>query len=445
MDLDFPGRVPGSPMRESSPLFVSGPSSPLHHTPAMPLPPRRFGPPRVSASPSRRHARLLPRRSLVLLVLRRLRSSSSPSARVTPRGGGVPAPGLVAAAPSSLPEPPALVAVAGPLAAVAPRSFVVRPESSTLSLFEERALRADVRHHAHDAALAREQIREMNPRLRALERVSEELADLKAAAMTSTTQLAEAKSRFRRQDQDLQRFRAQLRLAEQKAEYCEKVHKDGEGAAHPTRDVLVERLRVAEAETARSKKGTHAAAVLLGREEDTAADLRNRVAGLERELASADSWREALVEHCRAANADVLRIKAVLEQAKVAITAQRLQIDGPQARVAELQKEVETRSKVSVRDYNRLVDDKLLLQEELHLLREEMDKLHQGMAARLAEQAELADVRSQFAEQTRMVQHHIDTLVDRRAAVRRLEADRDLLRAELTSSGSGALLARNAD
>ncbi|KAI9812827.1 MAG: hypothetical protein M1826_002748 [Phylliscum demangeonii] len=65
---------------------------------------------------------------------------------------------------------------------------------------------------------------------------------------------------------------------------------------------------------------------VLERTPDTAADLRKRVTGLERELASVDSGREALVEDCRAAKADVLRIKEVLEQAKVALRSQRLQI-----------------------------------------------------------------------------------------------------------------------
>ncbi|KAI9821521.1 MAG: hypothetical protein M1826_000643 [Phylliscum demangeonii] len=159
-------------------------------------------------------------------------SSSSPSAPPTPRRGRAPAPGLIAAAPSSLPEPPALIAAIGPSVAAARRSLLVRPEPSALSLFEERALRADVRRHAHDVALAREQIWEMNPRLRALEKGEEELADLKAAAMTSTTQLADEKAQFRKHGQELQRLRAQLRLAEQKADYHQRCHKDGGNAAN---------------------------------------------------------------------------------------------------------------------------------------------------------------------------------------------------------------------
>ncbi|KAI9826776.1 MAG: hypothetical protein M1826_006571 [Phylliscum demangeonii] len=174
--------------------------------------------------------------------------------------------------------------------------------------------------------------------------------------------------------------------------------------------VLVERLRVAEAEAAQSKKRTHAAAVLLGQEKNTAADLRKRVAGLEQELASVDFGREAPVDDCRAAKAGVLRIKGVLEQATVALRSPPLQIDGHQARTAKLEKEFETRSKVTVRDYNRLVDDRLLLKEKLRLLWEEMEKLHLSIAARSAEQAVLANVRSRFAEQTRVVQHQIDSL-----------------------------------
>ncbi|KAI9833985.1 MAG: hypothetical protein M1826_005890 [Phylliscum demangeonii] len=58
--------------------------------------------------------------------------------------------------------------------------------------------------HAHDAALAHEELPEKYPRLRALEKVAEEPADLKAAAMTSTAQLANEKARFHKQDQELQ-------------------------------------------------------------------------------------------------------------------------------------------------------------------------------------------------------------------------------------------------
>ncbi|KAI9826220.1 MAG: hypothetical protein M1826_006735 [Phylliscum demangeonii] len=116
-----------------------------------------------------------------------LSSSSSSSAPAPPPGDRSSAPlGLVAAAPSLLPEPPALAPAAGPPAPVAARSSPRRPGPSTLSLFEERALRKDACDHAHDAALAYEQLREMNPRLRELEKVAEELAELKAAAMTST-------------------------------------------------------------------------------------------------------------------------------------------------------------------------------------------------------------------------------------------------------------------
>ncbi|KAI9822980.1 MAG: hypothetical protein M1826_000313 [Phylliscum demangeonii] len=257
------------------------------------------------------------------------------------------------------------------------------PGVSAFSLFEERALRADVRRYAHDAALAHEELQEKNPRLRALEKASEELADLKAAAMTSAAHLADEKARFRKQDQELQRLRGQLRAAEKQVEYFKS--KDSEEASDPKREALAEELRAAKAEAARFKERTRGAA-----EKDPAADLRKRVAGLERELASADSGREALVDDFRAAKADVFRIKGVLEQAQVALRSRRLQIDGLQTRPAELEKELETRSKVTVRDYNRLVDDKLLLKEEVRLLREEMEKLHLSIAARPAEQVELA-------------------------------------------------------
>ncbi|KAI9812374.1 MAG: hypothetical protein M1826_002841 [Phylliscum demangeonii] len=156
-----------------------------------------------------------------------------------------------------------------------------------------------------------------------------------------------------------------------------------------------------------------------------------------------DTGEEDANEDNTTTAADLAAAKAKLYRLKRKTVNGRLYglaIDGLQTRVVELEKEVETRSKVSVRDYNRLVDHKLLFQEELRLLREEMAKLYLSIAARPAEQAELAHVRSEFAEQTRVVQHQMDTS----AAVRRLEADRDLLRAELTSPGSGALLARNA-
>ncbi|KAI9805043.1 MAG: hypothetical protein M1826_004790 [Phylliscum demangeonii] len=162
-------------------------------------------------------------------------SSSSPPAPGTPRRGRGSALGLIVAPPSSLPEPPALAAAVGASVSGVARSPSVRLERSTLTLFdtlfEERALRVEPRDNANDAAVALGKLRELNLRLRVMEKATEELADIKAAAMTSTTELAEAKARFRKQDQDLQRLRAQLRLAEQRADYYQRCRKDGENDA----------------------------------------------------------------------------------------------------------------------------------------------------------------------------------------------------------------------
>ncbi|KAI9819653.1 MAG: hypothetical protein M1826_001114 [Phylliscum demangeonii] len=67
--------------------------------------------------------------------------------------------------------------------------------------------------------------------------------------MTSTTQLAEAEARFRRQDQELQRLRARLRLAEHRADDHQLVREEGGDAPNLSQSVLVERLRLAQAET----------------------------------------------------------------------------------------------------------------------------------------------------------------------------------------------------
>ncbi|KAI9821522.1 MAG: hypothetical protein M1826_000644 [Phylliscum demangeonii] len=106
----------------------------------MPLPPRRFDLPRVTSSPD---------------------SSAL---------------GLVVAPPSSLPEPPALAAAVGSSVSGVARSPSVRLERSTLTLFEERALRAEARDNANDAAVAIGKLRELNPLLRAMEKATEDLA-----------------------------------------------------------------------------------------------------------------------------------------------------------------------------------------------------------------------------------------------------------------------------
>ncbi|KAI9819652.1 MAG: hypothetical protein M1826_001113 [Phylliscum demangeonii] len=103
--------------------------------------------------------------------------SSSPSAPGTPRRFPSSAVGLVAAPPSSLPEPPALASAVGGSVSGAARPPAVRFERSGVTLFEERALRAEARDNANRFAMAFEKLREQAPRLRAMEKAAEELAD----------------------------------------------------------------------------------------------------------------------------------------------------------------------------------------------------------------------------------------------------------------------------
>ncbi|KAI9809440.1 MAG: hypothetical protein M1826_003904 [Phylliscum demangeonii] len=223
-------------------------------------------------------------------------------------------------------------------------------QRSGLTLFEERALRAEARDKANDAAVAREKLRELHPRLPAMEKAAEALADLKAAAMTSATKLAEAEAWFRRQDQELQRLRARLRLAEQRVDYRERVHDEGRNAVDSAQAVLAEMLRLAEVEI-ESLKG--------------------------KRLEEA----RAFVEICRADQATIRELAKAEQDASGGLQDQiRLR-----HRVQELEKEP-----ASKRDINRKVGDNLLLEEELRLLKEEMGKLRLANTNRAAEQQELA-------------------------------------------------------
>ncbi|KAI9805042.1 MAG: hypothetical protein M1826_004789 [Phylliscum demangeonii] len=97
-------------------------------------------------------------------------------------------------------------------------------------------------------------------------------------------------------------------------------------------------------------------------------------------------------------------------------------------RVNVLEKELARRSTVSVRDFNRKVDDNLLLKEELRLLKAEMDKLGLADANRIAEQQELAALRTRLGEQTRAIERKIEAYVGRATLVQRLEAEVQPLR-----------------
>ncbi|KAI9821991.1 MAG: hypothetical protein M1826_000603 [Phylliscum demangeonii] len=300
----------------------------------MPLLPRRFAPPPVTASPdpSVRSSLAPERRPYTGLPFSQ--SSSSPSAPGTPCRGRASAVGFVVPPPSSLPEVSALTAAV---------------ELSGLTLFEERALRAEAQDKANDVAVAHEKLRELHPRLQPMEKAAEELADLKAAAMTFTTQPAEAEARLRRQDQELQRLRARLRRAEQRANYHQRVHDEGENAAESAQAVLAEKPRLVEVEI-ESRKGK--------RLEDA----------------------RAFVEKCRAGQAKVRELTEMVQSATGAYQEQiRLR-----SRVRELEKELEGRSTVSKRNYNRKVGDNLLLEEELRLLKARMEKLILADANRAA-------------------------------------------------------------
>ncbi|KAI9824648.1 MAG: hypothetical protein M1826_007287 [Phylliscum demangeonii] len=286
----------------------------------MPHPPRRFGAPRVAAFPD-------------------------PSVRSSPAPEMRPYTGLPFSQSSSSPSAPghppsSLTAAVGASVSGVPRSPSVRLERSGLTLFEERALRAEARNNANDAAIAYGKLRELIPRLRAMEKATEELADIKAAAMTSTTQLAEAEARFRR------------------ADHQQRAHEKSGDAADSGRAVLVEKLRVAEAEVE---------------------SLKNQ------RLEEA----RAFVEKCRADEAKIPELTEMLE------------------------KELEGRSTVSKRDFTRKVGDSLLLEEELRLLKEEMGRLRLANANRAAEQQELAALRTRLGEQTRAIERKIGAYVGR--------------------------------